>query len=94
MSNETMQRAMDDFILQRINDRGCDEPEALQQAWDVLTHCGKKLKNVLLPEQVPAFQSCENALSLIDGETRNYCYRAGFSDAVVFLWSWREAEWN
>lgn len=85
MQDNTMQSAMDAFILRRVNACGSRENEALQDAFAQFKGCAEKLKEGLSPEQEPVFIDCENAYVLVEGETMQCYYRAGFSDAVLFL---------
>lgn len=94
MQDNTMQSAMDAFILRRVNACGSRETEALQDAFAQLKGCSEKLKEGLSSEQTPMFIDCENAYALVEGETMQCYYRAGFSDAVLFLLGWRDGEWN
>lgn len=89
-----MQKEMEQFILQRINDCGKRESEGLQDAYNRFKACTEKLKNSLNPEQEKLYLECENAYALVDGETMQCYYRAGFSDAVMFLMGWRDGEWK
>ena len=94
MKNEAMKTAVDAFILERINDCGSRPNESLSDAIEQLSVCTAKLRNVLSDEQRALLTDCENAYSVVDGETMNCYYRAGFADAVLFLLGWRNAEWK
>lgn len=94
MPNEEMQAAVAEFILQRINACGANESTSLQQAREQFKACAEKLNQTLSTEQNSLYRECENALALTDGETMQCYYRAGFSDAVFFLMSWRDGTWN
>lgn len=94
MNDETMKTAIDAFILERINDCGSKSNESLSDAIEQLSVCTAKLRNVLSDEQRALLTACENADSVVDGETMNCYYRAGFADAVLFLLGWRNAEWK
>lgn len=94
MLNEKMQKAVDNFILARVNDFGSSESGAVQEAMAEFLSKAQQLKSTLSPEQSALFTECENAYGLLDGETMQYYYRAGFSDAVLFLMGWRNGEWN
>lgn len=94
MKNEAMKTAVDAFILERINDCGSRPNESLSDAIEQLSVCTAKLRNVLSDEQRALLTACENAYSVVDGETMNCYYRAGFADAVFFLLGWRNAEWK
>lgn len=84
----------DAFILERINNCGSRPNESLSDAIERLSVCADKLRNTLSAEQRILLTDCENAYSVTDGETMNCYYRAGFSDAVLFLLGWRDSEWN
>lgn len=94
MCDESLREAIDVFILERINDCGSRENPTLQDAYASFADVAKRLKETLLSEQQSLFTGCENAFALVDGETMNCYYRAGFSDAVLFLLGWRDKEWN
>lgn len=94
MNDETMKTAIDAFILERINDCGSRSNESLSDAIEQLSECTAKLRNALSDEQRVLLTACENAYSIVDGETMNCYYRAGFADAVLFLLGWRNAEWK
>ena len=92
--DEKLQAAMDNFLQQRMTDCAMRDNESLQNAYQHFEDCLSNLKKSLSPEQAAALVALENAFSLVDGETQNCYYRAGFSDAVVFLFGWREGTWN
>lgn len=92
--DEKLQAAMDNFLQQRMTDCAMRDNESLQNAYQHFEHCLDDLKAALSPEQAAALVALENAFSLVDGETQNCYYRAGFSDAVVFLLGWRDGTWN
>ncbi len=89
-----MQDAMEEFILRRINFCGSHETDALQEAYAELEYCVEKLRTSLSTKQKALIIECENAHGLVEGEVRQCYYRAGFSDAVLFLLGWREGEWS
>jgi len=90
MLDETMKEAMEEFILTRINDYGRVESGALQEAATQLCSDAEMLRGKLSAEQSALLTRCENTFAVLDGETKQYYYRAGFSDAVFFLLGWRE----
>ena len=94
MQDKTMQKAMDEFILQRINSCGSHETDALQDAYAEFKCCVEKLKGSLSTEQKTLLTKCDDAYRLVDGETQQCYYRAGFSDAVIFLLGWRDGTWK
>lgn len=94
MHDKGLKEALDDFLQQRIDDWGMRENEGLQEAYQQFERSTEKLKSSLSPEQKQAYLDCESAYSLVDGETMNCYYRAGFSDAVLFFMGWRDGEWK
>ncbi len=92
--DEKLQAAMDNFLQQRMTDCAMRDNEGLQSAYQHFESCLGVLKESLSPEQAAALVALENAFSLVDGETQNCYYRAGFSDAVVFLLGGRDGTWN
>jgi len=94
MQDAKMQKAIEHFILRRINDCGMRGSESVDKAYEILEDCSEKLRNKLNSEQQELFLECENAFALVDGELMQCYYRAGFSDAIKFLMGWRDGEWN
>lgn len=92
MNDAKLRQAMDEFFNRRLNDHGRKEPQSVQDAWSELKARRDALKEALSPEHNNLINACENALMILDGETRDYFYRAGFSDAVFFLLKWRDME--
>ena len=83
--NRSLQKALDDFILERVNSCSVNESKAIGEAYDALYESTERLRDEITPEQEKLLTACENAFSLYEGEIMNSYYRAGFSDAVVFL---------
>lgn len=92
MNDASMRQAMESFIDQRLNHHGRKESQSLQNAWSDFNIKRDALEGALSHEHRKLLTACENALMILDGETRDYFYRAGFSDAVFFLLEWRETE--
>lgn len=90
MNDASIQQAMEDFIDRRLNDHGRKEALSVQNAWSELKTKRDALEGTLSHKNRKLLTACENALMIVDGETRDYFYRAGFSDAVLFLLEWRE----
>ena len=84
MPNKEMRAAVEEFILQRINDWGSDESQGLQTAIEQWKLSTENLKRSLSDQQKILYRECENAYVLVDGETMQCYYRAGFADAVLF----------
>ena len=94
MLNKEMRTAVEEFILQRINTCGAHESPGLQTAREQFKICIEKLNQTLSDQQNSLYRECENTYALVDGETMQCYYRAGFADAVVFLLGWRDGIWN
>lgn len=94
MPDKYMKKAVEDFIVQRINDHSRNVSTELQKAWDRFEDDCRKLKETVSDENMHLFTACENAHMQLEGETLNYYYRTGFSDAVLFLLTWRDNGWN
>ena len=82
------QQLTDEFITQRVGHYGKNEPEAVGSAFVALKKGMEALRVTLGDEQLSLFRVCENAISLISGETDRYYYVGGFKDAIAFLIGW------
>ena len=94
MQEKTMRAAVENFILQRINACGSEESQELQVAREELEICAEKLNQALSSQQKTLYRQFDNALAVMNGETTQCYYRAGFADAVLFLLGWRDGNWN
>lgn len=92
MHDEKLQKAIDQFVLERINACGQMENQAVADAYVLFSEKADELKQSLSLSQKTLFIDCENAFALLDGEIMQCYYRAGFSDAVDFLLEWRDKE--
>lgn len=92
MHDEKLQKAIDQFVLERINACGQMENQAVADAYALFSEKADELKQSLSSSQKALFIDCENAFALLDGEIMQCYYRAGFSDAVAFLLEWRDDE--
>lgn len=92
MTDEAMHRAIEEFIIRRINDHNMAEPEVLQELFQQFNGCVEALRAALPIELHSLLRQCEDAYALLDGETINTYYRAGFSDAVAFLFTWQDGQ--
>lgn len=85
LDNDRFNEAVEEFISLRINQYGSDEPAVLQETAQCYKECSDRLQPTLSPEQQRLWNKIETAQSLLDGETMNYYYRAGFADALSFI---------
>lgn len=90
MRDEKLQKAIDQFVLERINTCGQMESQAVADAYAFFSEKVNELKQSLSSSQKTLFVDCENAFALLDGGIMQCYYRAGFSDAVAFLLEWRD----
>lgn len=86
--DKEMEKDLDEFIVSRINYHGSNESECLDEAYLNFRNEVQKLRDTLTQEQEILFRKCENAYAVLDGETINFYYQAGFSDASNFLKRW------
>lgn len=87
-----MQKAVDDFVLNRLNDHGVNEPEALQVVYQTLKKCVSQIKESLPESSKCLVTNYENTFILYEGQTMETYYRAGFADAVEFIFGWRDCK--
>lgn len=84
-AEETLEEAIKQLILERINVHGANHNDAVDSAYGEFDSAFTQLKTTFTPEQEQLFISCENAISSVTGEIMNYYYRAGFADAVAIM---------
>ena len=100
MDKNNLYDALEELILERINAHHLTEPESVTDAYSQFARRTEALRNTLNDKQRLIYNTCEDAYLLLDGETINYYYRAGFSDAIRFLFGWtdiaqwRDGRWN
>lgn len=100
MDKNNLHDVLEEMILERINAHHRDEPDTVAQAYAQFAERASELKETLNREQKLIYNDCEDAYLLLDGETINFYYRAGFSDAIRFLFGWtdstqwRDGKWN
>ncbi|MBQ4354051.1 MAG: hypothetical protein IJC71_04075 [Clostridia bacterium] len=100
MDKNNLYDALEELILERINTHHFDEPESVEQAYARLTEVTDELRETFTEGQRLIFTECEDAYCVYEGETINFYYRAGFSDAIRFLFGWtdstqwRDGKWN
>lgn len=84
-AEETLEKAIDQIVLDRINVHGANHSEALNSAYSEFDEVFAKLKATFTPEQAQLFISCDNVISHVTGELMEFYYRSGFSDAVNIM---------
>ena len=89
MNTDKFDEAIDDFINTRINHFGEEESAELQKAVQAYKRCADKLFYTLNAEQASLWNNIESAYSLVDGETMSFFYKAGFADALSFIYKMR-----
>ncbi|MBQ7932090.1 MAG: hypothetical protein IJ334_13880 [Clostridia bacterium] len=100
MDKNNLNDALEELILERINAHHLDEPESVGQVYKKLVESTDKLRGTFNARQQLIFTECEDTYGVYEGETINFYYRAGFSDAIRFLFGWtdstqwRDGKWN
>ena len=100
MDKNNLYDALEELILERINAHHHNEPESVEQVYRKLLESTDKLRGIFNDRQRLIFTESEDAYGVYDGETINFYYRAGFSDAIRFLFGWtdstqwRDGKWN
>lgn len=92
--DESLTGAVEEFIQRRVIDCGKAEYSALQNGYEQLEDLKTRLEATLSPEQKKLFIKLLNAYSLSDGETMQVYYRAGFADAMQFVFGWSKDRWQ
>ena len=85
MAIGNLDKAVDEFVLSRMNEIGMNQPYSLSEAFANFENATKALRDRLPEELLPLFRDCENAFSIFDAEIQETFYRAGFADAVTLL---------
>ena len=85
MATGNLDKAVDEFVLSRMNEIGMNQPDSLSEAFANFENAAKALRDRLPEELLPLFRDCENAFSIFDAEIQETFYRAGFTDAVTLL---------
>ena len=85
MATGNLDKAVDEFVLNRMNEIGMNQPGSLSEAFANFENAAKALRGRLPEELLPLFRECENAFSIFDAEIQETFYRAGFADAVTLL---------
>jgi len=88
--DDHMYTATMEFVTERINYHGANEPKGLQDAYDKFKIAADTLQKSLLTEQGTLYLDCETMYSDLDGEQMRAYYEAGFGDAIKFIMGWRE----
>ena len=86
--DENLCRVTAEFITERVNYHGQQEPGNIGAAAEKLYATVEKLRQTLTDEQILTLRDCENFFAEVDGETMRYYFKAGFGDAVRFLLDW------
>ena len=88
--NEHMYTATMEFVTERINYHGENEPKGLWNDYEAFKLAIARLKETLTEEQMALFQDCETFYSNVDGSQMRFYFEAGFGDAIRFIMGWRE----
>jgi len=88
--DERFEKAMEDFITGRINDWGYVSSKSVTEAEEQAEEQAAKLKDYFSEEQQRLWNAYESAHSVLLGEQTRFYNRAGFGDALRFLYRMRE----
>ena len=88
--DEHMYTTTAEFVTERINHHGANEPKGLQDAFEVFKEATAALQQSLTAEQNALYLDCETYYGSVDGEQMRFYYEAGFGDAIKFIMGWRE----
>lgn len=84
-ARETLEEAIEQLVLERINVHGSHHCEALKTAYENFDNAVERLRATFDAEQAQLFISCENGICHVNGEIMDFYYRAGFADAVAIM---------
>lgn len=84
-TEETLKKALEQIVLERINVHGANHSEAVDSAYREFDTAFARLKATFTPEQEQLFVSCDNAISHVTGELMEFYYRSGFADATTIM---------
>lgn len=87
---EKFKKAMEEFVTGRINDWGLFPTEAVSEAVSQAQEWEEKLRESFSEKQNKLWNEYEFACSLRTGEETDFYYRAGFGDALRFMFWMRE----
>ena len=92
--DESLNDAVEEFIQRRVLDCGKAEHNELQSGYARLESLREQLEETLSAEQKKLFIKLLNEYSISDGETMQVYYRAGFADAMQFVFGWNKDRWQ
>ena len=92
--DDSMMDAVEEFIQRRVIDCGKAEHRELQKGYSRLEELENQLEATFSPEQRKLFRKLLNEYSTSDGETMQVYYRAGFADAMQFVFGWSKDRWQ
>ena len=84
-AEETLEKAIEQLILERLNVHGANHSEAVDSAYRDFDAAFAKLKATFTTDQEQLFVSCDNAISHVTGELMEFYYRSGFTDAITIM---------
>ena len=92
--DESLTDAVEEFIQRRVIDCGKAEHSELQNGYERLESLKEQLEAMFSAEQKKRFIKFLNEYAISDGETMQVYYRAGFADAMQFVFSWNKDRWQ
>lgn len=95
MDEQKLARAMEAFIRRQISDCENKEPDELRRALRDCGDCRKMINDLLGEDNQHICKELDNSMEHAGEQIRNFYYRSGFSDALVFIRDWmRNGEEN
>ena len=87
---EKFKKAMEEFVTGRINDWGLFPTEAVSEAVSQAQEQEEKLRATFSEAQEKLWNEYELACGIRTGEENDFYYRAGFGDALRFMFWMKE----
>ena len=92
--DDSLTGAVEEFIQRRVMDCGRAEHHELQEGYARLEDLKNRLEATFSEDQRKLFRKLLNEYSTSDGETMQVYYRAGFADAMQFVFGWSKDRWQ
>ena len=92
--DESLNNTVEEFIQRRVIDCGKAEHCELQEGYARLEDLKNRLEATFSEDQRKLFRKLLNEYSTSDGETMQVYYRAGFADAMQFVFGWSKDRWQ
>lgn len=88
MLDDSMKKAIAEFVTNRINYHSRNESKAVSEVHAGFRAALDTLGAALDKDQTSLLRTVENASLEVHGEVGRFFYEAGFGDAIMFLMGW------